>query len=286
VRLLINGEPIDFTLEKEAAISEVVKGVEEWLARSGFLATRIRMGDQDLLSLPRSEWETIPIVTVAELDFTARHTGDLRREHWTTVRAWLGSLAEAVSGRGTSLEALLADLPATLETLKENPFDRDDSSGIERITALFLGQEADDVREWPPARVQSASELIKGISDRLAHRIEEALNPRSALKSYIGELRDAEKGIREVSVLLQTGRDKEAMDTVVSFTGLVQRLLDLVRFLPRDPEREKLFEELNPVLREIVTAFDAKDLVLIGDLFEYEVAPRIARLLPLLDGSA
>jgi hypothetical protein len=36
----------------------------------------------------------------------------------------------------------------------------------------------------------------------------------------------------------------------------------------------------------LIAAFQAKDLVLIGDLFEYEIAPRIDRLLPLLERCA
>jgi hypothetical protein len=44
--------------------------------------------------------------------------------------------------------------------------------------------------------------------------------------------------------------------------------------------------ELNPVLRDLVAAFDARDSVLIGDLLEYEIAPRMERIAPLLKGAA
>ena len=46
-----------------------------------------------------------------------------------------------------------------------------------------------------------------------------------------------------------------------------------------------MITELTPVLRELVAAFDAKDSVLIGDLLEYEVAPRVERLMPLLEAT-
>jgi hypothetical protein len=89
-----------------------------------------------------------------------------------------------------------------------------------------------------------------------------------------------------VSAHLQTGRDKDAMDIVVAFADAVQSLLAMVPFLSPDPERGRLLAELTPVLREVVAAFGARDSVLIGDLLEYEVAPRLARLAPSLEQSA
>ena len=40
---------------------------------------------------------------------------------------------------------------------------------------------------------------------------------------------------------------------------------------------------MNGVLRDLLAAFNAKDSILIGDLLEYEVAPRLGKLLPLLE---
>jgi hypothetical protein len=42
------------------------------------------------------------------------------------------------------------------------------------------------------------------------------------------------------------------------------------------------FADFNGILRELLGAFDTKDTVLIGDLLEYEVAPRIELFLSFL----
>jgi len=89
--------------------------------------------------------------------------------------------------------------------------------------------------------------------------------------------------LREVSLLLQTGRDKPAMDIVIRFADTVQSLMDVLPFLASDPERARLLTELTPVLRELVAAFGSRDSVLIGDLLEYEVAPRLEKIAPLLE---
>lgn len=286
MQLKINGDPVSFTLEKEVVVSDVVKGVENWLGSSGLLITAVRMGDRDLLSSPRPEWEAIPLSSVADLDFRVRPAGDVRLEHWAAILAWLDSLSEAVSTESPALEVLLQDFAGTLETLKKNPFLPEGRGEIGELSGMFLGQNAEAVRKWPRPRLEEAASLILRIKDELGRCIEEASHPREALRAQIRELREGQGKLRELSVLLQTGKDRQAMQTVVGFSELVQKLLALVRFLPRDPDREKLFEELNPVLRELIAAFHAKDLVLIGDLFEYEIAPRIDRLLPLLERCA
>jgi hypothetical protein len=76
------------------------------------------------------------------------------------------------------------------------------------------------------------------------------------------------------------------MEAVVRFSELCQRLLGLLGRLgvpavggqaPRE-----FFEALNRVLQELVSAFQARDTVLIGDLLEYEVAPRLRQLQAVL----
>jgi hypothetical protein len=76
------------------------------------------------------------------------------------------------------------------------------------------------------------------------------------------------------------------MEAVVRFSELSQRLLAQLGRL-RVPEvggREprEFFAELNRVLGELLSAFQARDTVLIGDLLEYEVAPRLRQLRAVL----
>ncbi len=44
---------------------------------------------------------------------------------------------------------------------------------------------------------------------------------------------------------------------------------------------KEFYEELNSNLKELIEAFKTNDSVLIGDLLEYEIAPRIEMLIAL-----
>ena len=306
MRLTINGEHVTYSLENERTLGEVVRGVRAWLAGAGFLITGMHAAGapgadvQDLLKAAPGDWGGTSVESVKELDVQATHTGDLKLAHWRTVDAWLGMLAEEIltaaesagsaagetppgAAAADSLENLLANLPETIESLRTNPFLPPGSDGIDRFTTLFNGRAADDVHRWPALTTRAAADLIDELRGALQSRIADAAQPADALARCAAKVRDSMGQLPEVSLLLQTGRDKDAMGIVIGFADAVQALLMLVPFLPPDPERGKLLAEFTPVLKELVVAFGTKDSVLIGDLLEYEIAPRMQRLAPLLE---
>ena len=282
--LKINGEQVTYTLEKETRLAEVVQGVCDWLAGSGMVVTAVRAGGDDLLAQPRGEWEDRPLAGVSEMDFQAHHTGDLRLEHWQTLHAWLGMLAEEVRAPGPELDELCATLEETLADARANPFESDGAGSLEVLAGEFRGQSPADVRRWPAERRARVLALIGGLREKIVARVREASRPAEALSASVAGLRAVLPQLSEVPVQLATGRDGPAMKTVATVAEALQTLLALVPSLPPHPDRQRLFTELNGVFRDVIAAFDAKDTVLIGDLLEYEAAPRIAALLPLLEG--
>jgi hypothetical protein len=228
----------------------------------------------------------MPVSAVEELDIRAMHTGDMRIEQWQTLHAWLGMLEEEIKAPGPALAELLESFPETVEGMKTNPFLPGGASGKgdgDRFIALFQGESEAAVRKWPSERRREAKELIGKLRAAVAERIAEAASPKEALARCVRGLRSSLETLPEVSVLLQTGRDKDAMGSVVAFTDGIQALLSLIPFLALDPRRDALLGEMNGVLRDLLAAFNAKDSILIGDLLEYEVAPRLGKLLPLLE---
>ena len=293
MRLTINDEDISYSLENEKTLGEIVHGIRAWLAAAGFIITGLRADDRDLLQSPDGSWGVVGVDTVRSLGVTATHTGDMKIAHWRMVDRWLAMLEEEVGrsttgtlpGKGSAdpLEELLEGLPQTLEGLAANPFLPPGSDAGKRFEAAFTGQAATAVRSWSPETRTEAVGVIQRLRSLVQARIDDAAHPRESLSRCAGLLRGSMAELREVSVLLQTGRDKPAMDIVIRFTDIVQSLMDILPFLAPDPERARLLSELTPVLQELVAAFGSRDSVLIGDLLEYEVAPRVEKITPLLE---
>jgi hypothetical protein len=311
VRLTINDEDVSYALENEQTLGEVVHGIHAWLAAAGFVITGLRADSKDLLHSPDGSWGASRVDAVSTLGVTASHTGDMKIAHWGTVDRWLAMLEEEVArpSAGTSttpgkptapgasstapsasttpgtadpLDELLEGLPQTMEGLAANPFLPPGSDAGKRFEERFAGQKAAAVRTWTPEARQEAVGLIQHLRGFVKTRLDEAAHPQDSLARCAELLRGSMGELKEVSLLLQTGRDKPAMDIVIRFTDVVRSLMDILPFLSPDPDRARLLSELTPVLRDLVAAFGSRDSVLIGDLLEYEVAPRMEKIAPLL----
>ena len=95
--------------------------------------------------------------------------------------------------------------------------------------------------------------------------------------------------LQEVPVLLQTGKDMRVMEIINDCSS---NLRDLYKIIPLlsitglpscgpDVNGISLADypaELSPILKELMGALESKDTILVGDLSEYELAPRIERL--------
>lgn len=93
----------------------------------------------------------------------------------------------------------------------------------------------------------------------------------------------------EIPVQLQTGKEMAVMETINRFSVQLQNLYRLLPLLPIAgyPEGQPLVEdspltdvpgELSPILEELLSALKNKDTILVGDLSEYELAPRIEKI--------
>jgi hypothetical protein len=282
VEIQVNDQPLDFTLEGERTLGEVVRGLERWLEGSPLVLYSVRHRGRELLGRPAGEWAEMPQAKVGRLEVTVKHTEELTRANLKTVAEFLAMARTFSSGTATDpvlAEELARGLPALAESLRRHFPTSEVQTGLAGLAALLSGARPGSGEE--EARRETGARLQE-LESRVARRLEELEDPRGALGRLAAELEPCITGAAEVSLLLQTGRDKEAMEAIVRFTELSQalvRLLDAAK-LPAIDGREprEYFGELNRVLNELVEAFDAKDTVLIGDLMEYEIAPRLRQL--------
>jgi hypothetical protein len=270
-------------------LGDVVKDIEAWLDGSELVLYSVKHEDRDLLSQPYEEWATTPHSEVGTLNVMVKHTRELTVLNLQTILEYLGLLEQAITaGNEELLNDLFSGFPALAESVKKH-FPNPDSA-VQALIALFLHAEAEEVAGWPAEKTQQAVKLIDLVSGNVSFRLEELLDPRAALKTLSGALKICIEEIGEISILLQTGKDRQAMDTMVRFSELSQSLVRLVASVLTDnvdPSKQvtvggmslqDFYLELNGILAELLEAFDANDSVLIGDLMEYEVAPRLEQL--------
>ncbi len=311
MEILINKQPLDFALEEEKNLRGVVAGIESWLGSAHLILTSIKHKNRELLN--EEHWEEIPITEIGQLEMTARHIEELRITNMLTIQEFLKLLAEALDQKKRGiLTDLLNGFQYLLESFQKqfrqvenreeqsqtevaeqgfhNAFEQD----LKLLRLLFRDSDTDAVLSWPEQKRNESIDLIGRVEAQVALRLREITDPREALRLLLQDLNRSIEEIGEVAVLLQTGKDRQAMETIIRFSELSQclvRIFSSLKLTAKNHSRiggksfDTFFTELNLMLEELLEAFNHQDSVLIGDLLEYEIAPRLEELKDFTEGS-
>ena len=109
------------------------------------------------------------------------------------------------------------------------------------------------------------------------------------IDSFNNQLNDCDllsKELQELPVKLQSGKDQEAGILITKFADFIEKFCHLATLSALFPEVYKklnidgksineFFQDFTQILNDFEQAIASKDTVLIGDLAEYELSPRL-----------
>lgn len=299
MEILLNGKPLDVTLENEKNLGEIINGVEIWLKNSDLLITSIKISDKELLSEIPEKWKNTLIGDIDQVALTVKPTSEVHASSLQNIVHFITMLKQAFSNKDVNLLHELNDgYPFMIESLslltKQYKFKE-----VKNYTLFF----ANHFPSINPQKVIALTEkelheaiiIIDTLLTHLIEMTEEINDPFNSLQKCGEKIKTSIQDISEVSILLQTGKDREAMNTLVSFSDTLQKFLRIFLILKEnkninvdsltisDMSIEEYASELNGFLKELIDAFQINDSVLIGDLLEYEIAPRLEGLIRFIE---
>ena len=289
MRIRINNTTIDYSLEGEKNLGEVLQSIDGLLSQDGLLITSVE-ADGLPVTDQLAEVASRDLTSIEHLDITVSHPHELSKQKLDIVLQFLLACREILAtdqeltpelrARIDDVEPLVRQIFGSLAPSQDNGTE---GTGTGPLAALLSPG-----RDLPglEVRMNNIGELIAATEQRLREfesPLQELANLQSSIKESIDE-------ISEAPVLLQTGKDREAMTGVIHFTEVCGRLLRLYGILSAgganidglrvgEAHVSEFFVELNKILTELVDAMAVSDTVLIGDLLEYEIAPRLQDLL-------
>jgi hypothetical protein len=269
MKLTINGEHADITLENEKTVGELLAALEKFLDGSGYILSGLSL---DGVPVAASELEG---VFTKNLDAS-------------------GSIAITTS----SFKALLDEaLDLSIDLVQQYQ-----DAGPENrpaIGELWLSQSAASFLE---GREDGLYAVIKtclggeGLSPAqcislLAERREELGNPGSVLAGMAALVEETAKRLEDLPLDLQTGKDGHARETIQLFSATSEKLLRLISYIQSSGEEtvdgtpvKTFLADFSAAVRELSAAYGNRDAVLAGDLAEYELAPRFRSLYSAFSG--
>ncbi len=298
--IFINEQPLNFTLEQETDFSQVRREVMKWLADEYYVVEKCDINGTQLSIDEITSWDEKPIDEIDEIRFHVKTVAEDNFERLQIIHQYLSLLKKALETENTGVCQEISSEYKIIE--KElnyilNPRGEDtQNSDIILLTKLLeqTGFFAGEMKHKDS--IANAITLCGGFLSILKERMHEITNPKEELQVSIRTLASLIEPMNDIPVLLQSGKDKESMQIVLSFVETSQKMLriypvlkvtsdfNMQQKLASGETLEEFYFDFNAILSELKDAFNERDSVLIGDLLEYEIAPRIENLITLFKG--
>ncbi|GHU98661.1 hypothetical protein FACS189483_06970 [Spirochaetia bacterium] len=257
----INGKSADITLESEQTIGEVLSGIEQWLQSSELRLKGLDIDGESVDSDAVDAVFTRDLQGIDSLDIKVCSRQELTLDALGFARGYLEAFA------GTEDREILA------------------SGWKESAAASYL---AEEIPEIANAVTGTLSGSHTGALALVEERIRELADPQGELCRMEAAVTGIISRLEELPLDIQTGKDGRAAETISLFSAIAEKFFRLFLILKSGARNTALddltidsvpvmefLEEFGAALKEILAAYGIKDVVLVGDLAEYELAPRL-----------
>jgi hypothetical protein len=264
MEIRIDGTLTDVTLEKEKTLGELIDGISAWLENSGHFLSGLKIDGVVIGAGAMDAIFSRPLEEIQKLDIE------------TSVLAEL--MAEALINAGQDIadygNASFEEQGRIREAWETSP------------AASFLARHVPDMYSCAIRTLKGEGLTVDQFRFLIGERIRELKDPVEELASLETLVESIAVRLEDLPLDIQTGKDSRAAETVQLFSNITEKLFRLSSLLKLEgiiadiktidtATYQSFVEEFSAALQELIAAYEAKDAVLVGDLAEYELAPRL-----------
>jgi len=276
MQIRIDGKNAAITLESEKTVGEVLTGIQNWLEGSGFFLSGLELDGKTYGSLSLDTVFDLPLEGISSID--------------VKTSGWAELMLEALVGLKSDLEFF-----GTLDSQGQEQCRRHWENAV---PALFLKEHAPDLYNVV-VQTLHGNFPSAGTIALASERIREIENPSGEIADSQALVAEIAKRLEDLPLDIQTGKDGRAAETITLFSALAEkmyRLLSVFGYFGTKTESievpiadgsvslKEYIDEFSTALKELVSAYENNDTVLVGDLAEYELSPRLLCLSGVLTG--
>jgi len=265
MEIRINGRTANITIDNEKTVAQVMVGIEQWLSGSGHRLCGLTVDGQaaDLSSM--EDFFAKEIDTINTLDISTMSITEL-------------------------CVMCIINLLADIDEFDAIPFDgRNEffTNWKEKPQAVFIHEQMPDLFSFFEntfLKGAFSSQTLRSITEERLREIQTPVDEFSSLRPLLEETCAR---LTDLPLDIQTGKDARAAQTIQIFSGITEKIfrvymqLEIQGYIPRTAAEKNLTQQINEfngAVKELLQAYEKNDTVLIGDLAEYEIAPRLRKL--------
>ncbi|MCX7024044.1 MAG: hypothetical protein NT080_05420 [Spirochaetes bacterium] len=276
MNVTLNGTPHDPETAC-ATLGDLLAAADETADRSGEIVIRVALDgkelDPDAIAALRDGSADRPGL----LELESVSARELKLKSYATILEFLKLLGDP---RSAPTDEVTVSTMRSYRDVFGELVEADELSYLVELEAGYEAAAAPEARARARASVEPLSVLFN-------ERLSELTDPVRAMRGAASAFELQKTLLAEVPLKLQTGHDGEAVRNVLAFIELfnkTNRILPTLAWSGFSPESirpsggglKDFYDSINGVLKEMMGAFERKDTVLLGDLVEYEIIPRMS----------
>ncbi|MCL2197151.1 MAG: hypothetical protein FWB77_06000 [Treponema sp.] len=261
----INDRELEFALDNEKTLGEVFAGIEQWLLQSDHRISRVLLDGQNISSSMLEDIFKKEITSVKTLDI------------YTNVIAELTA---------SCILSLLEDINEYEITPFENKtkfFEK----WKESAQALFIYEQMPDLYSYFFNTFSSddiSAHTLRSITEEIQREVNDPIEEFIKVEPVLNEICAR---LTDLPLDIQTGKDLRASQTLQLFSAVTEKIIRIFYqlnsqgCLSGEQDIKKIaqdFGDFKNVIKELLEAYEKHDTVIVGDLSEYEAAPRLKDL--------
>jgi len=267
MKIKINGADADVRPENEKTVGEILGALDAWLSGTGHRLSGLNI---DGKAVDAGEMElsfSRDIDTVDTLDICTSSLPQLVAESLSLTTRDIEDFREAGFDQKTGFA----------DKWKESPQGR------------LLSEQFPELFDWTIKTFSGTGCSPQVLNALFEERLRELRDPAGELRRTAPLVDDICARLADFPLDIQTGKDARAAETVNVFSGVAEKVFRIFRTLGIEgypvtgitidniPVNDYI-TEFDKALNELLDAYEKRDTVLIGDLAEYEMAPRLRGL--------
>ena len=267
MKIRMNGVDADIQLETEKNVGEILCALDSWLNGTGHRLSGLVIDGETADAGSMETCFDRNIDTIDILDISTSPILDLFAE----------SLFHTMQDIDAYEAAGFEEKSLFIEQWKQSP------------QALLLAEQSPDLFDWAVKTFSGEGFNPQNFRMLLEERLHELQDPAAEMGKTGPLVNEICAHLEELSLDIQTGKDARASETIRTFSGITEKVFRLFNLLRIEgfPVGEITVEnvsitayiaEFSTALRELLAAYEQHDTVLVGDLAEYEMAPRLRNL--------
>jgi len=261
----INGKPLDYTLTNEKTLIEIVAGLEQWLSNSGHRMSEMSVDGQDVNASMVEEIFKKDIKTIK------------------CIEVCTNSVAELTTACILNLKRDIDEYEKLNFDEKAKFFENWKESG----QAQYISEEMPELYSYFTDTFSGGNVSIttlRSITEEVQREVNEPVKELEKLEPILIEI--CEKLVN-LPLNIQTGKDLLAATTIELFSSITEKIirifyqLNIQGYLLQMDKAKTIahdFINFKDILTNLLEAYEKHDTIIIGDLAEYEAAPKLKEL--------